>query len=160
MVPERSGKHEHDDVLDESLSRLAVTGPEFRGGLSNHGPMAAEAIIRLGRPDDVEPWLDSYLPQLEERPRPTARITDQTWREALGVQRRVADWEIYLRDQLAQDSWQRVLARWWPVLVPGTAAAATHGIIRASHAARSLAAAESGERVSELARGLAYWAAS
>ena len=48
-------------MLDEGLSRLAVTGPEFRGGLSNHGPMAAEALVRLGRADAVEHWLDGYL---------------------------------------------------------------------------------------------------
>jgi hypothetical protein len=53
-------------------------------------------------------------------------------------------------------------------LLPGVAAAATHGVIRTSHAARSLAAAEAAgrsdpdtaERRDELARGLAYWAAS
>ena len=50
-----------NEVLDEGLSRLAVTGPEFRGGLSNHGPMAAEALVRLGRADAVEHWLDGYL---------------------------------------------------------------------------------------------------
>ena len=147
------------DVLDESLARLAVTGPEFGGGLSNHGPMAAEAMIRLGRPDDVEPWLDRYIRRLEEPPRASDRITDQTWRDALGARRRVADWELYLWDQLAQQSWQQVLARWWPRLVPGLAANSTHGIIRTSHAARSLAASESSERLEELARGLAYWAA-
>jgi hypothetical protein len=147
------------DVLDESLARLAATGPEFGGGLSNHGPMAAEAMIRLGRPDDVEPWLGRYLRRLEEPPRATDRVTDATWRDALGAQRRVADWELYLRDQLAGQPWQQVLARWWPRLVPGLAANATHGIIRTSHAARSLAASESGERLDELARGLAYWAA-
>src|SRR5580693_3465685 len=80
IVSDHSGEHQCEDVLDESLSRLAATGPEFRGGLSNHGPMAAEAIIRLGRPDDVESWLDSYLRQLEKPPRPTVRITDRTWR--------------------------------------------------------------------------------
>jgi hypothetical protein len=148
------------DVLDESLSRLSVTGPEFRGGLSNHGPMAAEAMIRLGRPGDVEGWLDAYLGRLEPAPRSTGRITDLTWRDALGEPRRVADWELYLRDQLAEEPWPQVLARWWPRLVPGLAAAATHGIIRTSHAARSLAVAQTPERVAELARGLAYWAAS
>jgi hypothetical protein len=149
-----------EDVLDESLSRLAVTGPEFRGGLSNHGPMAAEALVRLGRAGDVESWLDGYLRRLEEAPGATGRITDRTWRAALGVPSRVADWEGYLRDQLAEEPWQQVLARWWARLLPGVAAAATHGIIRTSHAARSLAQAPSQERLAELARGLAYWASS
>jgi hypothetical protein len=159
MMSDSSETRRDREVLDESLARLAATGPEFGGGLSNHGPMAAEAMIRLGRPDDVEPWLDRYIRRLEEPPRPADRITDQTWRDALGVRRRVADWELYLRDQLADQPWQQALARWWPRLVPGLAANATHGIIRTSHAARSLAAAESSERLDELARGLAYWAA-
>jgi hypothetical protein len=151
------------DVLDEGLSRLAATGPEFRGGLSNHGPMAAEALVRLGRADAVEHWLDGYLKHLEEAPRPGDPVTDATWRDALGKLNRVADWEAYVRAQLAEEPWRDVLARWWPRLLPGVAAAATHGIIRTSHAARSLASAgEAGdaERRAELARALAYWAAS
>src|ERR1700691_4833407 len=160
MMLDRNEAHRDEHVLDESLNRLAATGPEFGGGLSNHGPMGAEALIRLGRPDDVEPWLDRYIRGLEEPPRATDRITDETWREALGVPRRVGDWELYLRDQLADEGWQTVLARWWPQLTPGLAASATHGIIRTSHAVRSLAAAQTSERVAELARGLAYWAAT
>ena len=148
------------EALDESLARLAVTGPEFRGGLSNHGPMGAEAMIRLGRPDEVEPWLDGYLTMLEDASGTTGRISDQDWREALGVPQRVGDWELYLRDQLASEPWQQVLARWWPRLMPGVAASATHGVIRSSHAARSLAVHQSAERLAELARGLAYWAAT
>lgn len=152
-----------NDVLDEGLSRLAATGPEFRGGLSNHGPMATEALVRLGRADAVEQWLDGYLRRLEDAPKPGDRVTDATWRDALGKLNRVADWEAYLRTQLAEEPWRDVLARWWPRLLPGVAAAATHGIIRTSHAARSLASAgEAGdaERSNELARALAYWAAS
>jgi hypothetical protein len=152
-----------NEVLDEGLSRLAATGPEFRGGLSNHGPMATEALVRLGRADAVEHWLDGYLKRLEDAPKPSDRVTDATWREALGKLNRVADWEVYLRAQLAEEPWRDVLARWWPRLLPGVAAAATHGIIRTSHAARSLASAgEAGDaaRSDELARALAYWAAS
>jgi len=161
-----------NDVLDEGLTRLAATGPEFRGGLSNHGPMAAEALVRLGRSDAVEHWLDGYLPQLEPAPSPSDRITDQAWPDALGKYDRVADWTEYFRDQLKDDPWRDVLARWWPRLLPGVAAAATHGIIRTSHAARSLAAAEAtetagtpasgvtGPRLDELANAFAYWAAS
>jgi Questin oxidase-like len=148
------------DVLDEGLRRIARTGPEFGGGLSNHAPMAAEALVRLGHADTVQPWLDGYLRRLHEAPRPGDRITDQTWRDALGDPRRVADWEVYIRDQMGEQGWREVLAQWWPRLVPGLAAAGTHGVIRTSHAARSLAAADTAERRAELARGLAYWAAS
>jgi hypothetical protein len=147
-------------VLDEGLSRLAATGPEFRGGLSNHGPMASEALVRLGRADAVESWLDGYLPRLDDAPKPSLRVTGETWREALGQLDRVADWQAYFRAQLSEDPWPDVLARWWPRLLPGVAAAATHGVIRTAHAARSLAAADTAQRQGELARGLAYWAAS
>jgi questin oxidase-like protein len=153
-----------DDVLNESLSRLAVTGPEFGGGLSNHGPMAAEALVRLGRADDVGSWLDGYIKRLDEAPRPSDRITGENWRAALGDPRRVADWEAYFRAEMVEAGWHDVLNRWWPRLVPGLAAGATHGIIRTSHAARSLADADTAgadiaERRGELARGLGYWAA-
>src|SRR5580693_10478975 len=118
MMSTHNDAHRGEHVLDESLSRLAVTGPEFGGGLSNHGAMGAEALVRLGRSDDVEPWLDGYIRELEEPPRATYRITDETWRDALGVPQRVTDWELYLRDQLAGEPWQTVLARWWPRLAP------------------------------------------
>ena len=65
-----------NEALDEGLSRLAATGPEFRGGLSNHGPMAAEAMVRLGRAGAVAGWLDGYLGRLEAaRPPATASPT-------------------------------------------------------------------------------------
>jgi hypothetical protein len=35
-------------TLDEAYERLHVTGPEFDGFLSNHGPMAAKAMVRHG----------------------------------------------------------------------------------------------------------------
>ena len=86
-----------NEVLDEGLARLASTGPEFRGGLSNHGPMATEAMVRLGRADAIERWLDGYLRKLDDPPAPSDRITDQTWRESLGSINRVADWDQYFR---------------------------------------------------------------
>lgn len=148
------------EVLDEGLSRIAHTGPEFGGGLSNHAPMAAEALVRLGHSGEVGHWLDDYLRRLDEAPAASEPITAQTWRDALGQLRRVADWEVYFRDQMSDEPWRDVLARWWPRLLPGVAAAATHGVIRTSHAARSLGATDTAQRRGELARGLAYWAAS
>ena len=147
------------DVLDEALTRLASTGPEFGRGLSNHGPMAAEALVALGRSDEVEPWLDGHLTRLDDTPARVTPITDDSWRIALGDPRRVTDWTEYLRRQLDAEPWQQVLARWWPRLLPGIAAGATHGVIRTAHAVRSLTSATGPARHQELARGLAYWAA-
>ena len=38
-------------TLDEAYERLHVTGPEFEGYLSNHGPMVVEAMVRGGHGD-------------------------------------------------------------------------------------------------------------
>jgi hypothetical protein len=53
-----------DDVLVDALDRLHDTGPEFDGFLANHGPMAAEALIRIGGSDAVADWVDGYLHRL------------------------------------------------------------------------------------------------
>lgn len=35
-------------------------------------------------------------------------------------------------------SWRDLLLQWWPRVLPGLAASATHGVIRTAHAVRSL----------------------
>ena len=146
-------------VLDEAYQRLHATGPEFDGWLSNHGPMVAEAMARRGQADDVQRWLDFYVRRLEEFPRGTGPIGTR-WREALGDPRRVADWTAYFRQEVASQPWQEVLNTWWPRLLPGLVAAATHGVIRTGHAVAALLTdGESPDHLAELAHGLAYWAA-
>lgn len=148
-----------DGLLDATYERLAKTGPEFGGGLSNHGPMAAEALLRLGRGNEVEEWVSGYLRNLEGAPRPRQRIRETNWRNALGDVRRVADWEAFLLNELRDAPWPAVLHRWWARLLPGISAGATHGVIRTAHAVRSLNDGETPQRIEEFARGLAYWAA-
>jgi len=146
-------------TLDEAYRRLHATGPEFEGWLSNHGPMAAEAMVRRGHPDRVRRWLDGYMRRLEEFPRGYGPI-GTSWQEALGDPRRVADWTSYFRREVSEQPWRQVLGTWWPRLLPGVAAAATHGVIRVGHAVRALT--EDGadaDHLTELAHGLAYWAA-
>ena len=70
-------------TLDEAYQRLHATGPEFDGWLSNHGPMAAEAMVRRGQADRVHRWLDGYMARLEEFPRGSGPI-GSGWQEALG----------------------------------------------------------------------------
>ncbi|WP_067178132.1 questin oxidase family protein [Microtetraspora niveoalba] len=145
------------DQLDEAFTRLAPTGPEFRGGLSNHGPMVAEALVRLGAADAIPGWVSGYLPRLEDGPRGGERIAD--WRAALGRWHRIGDWTDYFTERLAEAPWREVLAEWWPRLTPGMAAGATHGVIRTAQAVRALAERETPPRLAELARALAYWSA-
>ncbi|ACZ89370.1 questin oxidase family protein [Streptosporangium roseum] len=145
------------EVLDGALERFAGTGPEFGGGLSSHGPMAAEALVGLGRADAVERWVDGYLPRLGPEPERTAPIGD--WREALGDFRRVTDWSDYFAHRFEEAPWPDVVSEWWPRLVPGLAAGATHGIIRAAHAVRAVADRPGPVRLAELAHALGYWAA-
>jgi hypothetical protein len=146
-------------TLDEAYERLHATGPEFNGWLSNHGPMAAEAMVRRGHADRVHRWLDGYMARLEEFPRGSGPI-GSGWQEALGDPRRIADWTGHFRREVSEQPWRQVLGTWWPRLLPGVAAAATHGVIRVGHAVRALTRdGEDAEHLAELAHGLAYWAA-
>jgi Questin oxidase-like len=146
-------------TLDEAYQRLHATGPEFDGWLSNHGPMAAEAMVRRGHAGQVHRWLDVYMRRLEEFPRGTGPIGSE-WQDALGDPRRIADWTVYFRREVSGQSWRQALETWWPRLLPGVAAAATHGVIRVGHAVRALMDdGEDADHLAELAHGLAYWAA-
>ncbi|RQX14672.1 hypothetical protein DDE19_22590 [Micromonospora ureilytica] len=146
-----------DGILDEAYERLHRTGPEFQGWLSNHGPMAVEALVRHGHPHRVHRWLDDYLGRLDELPRGLHPIDD--WRSALGDVKRAGDWLAYFDRQLREHPWRAVLGTWWPRLLPGIAAGATHGVIRVGHAVRALDLdGENRQRLTELGQALGYWA--
>jgi hypothetical protein len=144
---------------DEALERFHSTGPEREGWLSNHGPMVIEALARLGRADRVHRWSDRYLSRLDDVPRGIDPIDGRAWRDPLGDPVRTGDWIKFFVVEAEQESWQALLVRWWPRLLPGIAAGATHGVIRVGHAVRSLRALETQARRRELAHALAYWAA-
>ncbi|MFJ8696009.1 questin oxidase family protein [Streptomyces roseolilacinus] len=147
-------------TLDEALERLHACGPERQGWLSNHAPMAVEALVRHGRAPYVHRWLDAYRDRLEEMPAPRARVTRDNWREALGDPARIADWAGYFERETSGRPWREVLAEWWPRLLPGIAGGATHPVIRVGHAVRTLLTTEeTAPRVTELAHALGYWAA-
>jgi hypothetical protein len=152
-----------DDRLDDAYLRMHHAGPEWgEDRLTNHGPMAVETLIRRGHGDRVTMWIDRYLTRLDDLPTASAAISDATWREALGDGRRIADWTAYFGRQVDERPWRDVLALWWPRLLPGIVAGATHGVIRVGHAVRALLGDDgdgSGPGVAELAHGLAFWAA-
>ncbi|MBI3450942.1 MAG: DUF4243 domain-containing protein, partial [Acidobacteria bacterium] len=150
---------EQEDAMDEALEILASTGPEYGGGLANHGPMAAEALTALGRPAAVKPWLEGYRRRLDVHPDARNPVAADAWRETLGVYNRVGDFIALFDRELAERPWPAVLDTWSARLAPGIVGAAMHGVIRTGHAARSLAAKETPARRHELAEGLGYWAA-
>jgi hypothetical protein len=148
------------DPIDEAYSIFAHSGPEFGGGLSNHGPMASEAIAAMERPDAILKWASRYAARLESHPSPSARIPEADWREALGKEKRVGDWIAFFDESLKEAPWRVVLDKWVARLAPGIAAAAFHGVLRTAHAARALGDRENSIRIRELAEGLGYWAAT
>ena len=72
------------DTLLDALERLQGTGPEFDGFLANHGPMAAEALTRIGGAAVVPRWVDHYLPRLDAAPEVIKGIGDHDWPRAPG----------------------------------------------------------------------------
>jgi hypothetical protein len=155
--------HVVNEAFLGALERLRGTGFEFEGYLSNHGPMASDALVELGASDTVLAWVDLYRVRLDAEPEPGEPIIeeDDAWRGALGDFTRVSDWTEFFRRALSEGAWDDVLTRWWPRLVPGLAAAATHGLIRTAHAVRAISRAESVDDLllRELAHGLGYWSA-
>jgi hypothetical protein len=148
-----------DGILDEALERLRGTGPERDGWLSNHAPMAAEVMVRQGHAGEVHHWIDDYADRLEDAPRGISPIEREEWRDPLGDPVRTGDWIAYFEREMREEPWRDMLVRWWPRLLPGIAAGATHGVIRVGHAVHALLDEETEPRVVELSHGLAYWAA-
>lgn len=150
-----------EDVLDQALDALHETDDEFDeppfAGLSNHGPMAVEALLAMGQLEAVPAFLAAYGPKL--RPRTEGRpIAPEARHAALGDPARAADWVATYAAMLERESPAVVVARELPVLADGAVAAALHGLIRTGHALRSLARLDTPTRRRELAHGLGHWA--
>lgn len=146
-------------TIDEMLDLLSFAGAEMVNGNANHGPMASEALFYLGRDDAVLPWVDEYKKRLMYRPSPSLAIPPEGWREYMGVRERLGDWVQFFENELSETPWQEVVRQWIPRLAPAVMAAATHGLIRTSHAVRMLSSGETPQRRYELAQGLGFWAA-
>jgi hypothetical protein len=146
--------------LDRLLDQLAPFGPELSNGLTNHAPMVVECLCAFGRTDEADTWLASYRDLLLPSPPATQPIATAAYDAALGHATRYPDWALLFASEIAADGPPAVLRRWLPRLLPGLSGAATHGVIRLGHAARSLSFADTPARRHELAAALAYWAST
>lgn len=148
------------DAVNTALDRLRGTGFYIGDFFANHGPMAAEALAKLGYCDDVDGWVGANIAHRDHRPLPKPSEPIGDWRVALGDRDRGGDWVQLFRRELAEAPWRDVLRTWCPRLLPGCAGSLTHGLIRTAHAVRSLREPDgpSELQIDELARALAFWA--
>jgi hypothetical protein len=121
--------------LNDALDTFLDTDASYGGGLSNHGPMAAEALVHLGVPQWIGPFVDRYRPRLDG-PGTESTPAPEQWR----------DW---LRQRLSS-------------LVAAPESQAGHGLLRVAHAVGGLERAEiDGSPVSvslrELGAAVSYW---
>src|SRR3954468_3777511 len=156
-IPSRAPAAE--DSLDEALALVSPRGPEFGGGLSNHGPMACEALVALGRPESAVPFAARYGRRLDAHPSERQRLSEAELRGAFGDPGRVGDLIAFFAREIEERGSKETIRRFVPRLLPGLCAAGFHGLIRTGHAARSLQRSQTAIRGDELAEGLGYWAA-
>lgn len=144
---------------DEALERLHHTGPEFEGWLSNHGPMAVEALARRAASEAIHSWTDRYVDRLDDAPVARFPVGPQDWHHDFGNAVLLGEWRDFFLTEVAERGWAETVATWWPRLLPGIASGATHGVIRLGHAIQATMAEATGPRVAEIAHALGYWAA-
>lgn len=139
-------------TLSELLDRQRSYHPEYRGGLSNHLPMALVALARMGAPAErLRVYARLYERRLEPAPPEGEVLAGAGWQRHLGQRARYADVLATLREGTAEAGWPAVLREALPVLMPGCAAAAFHPLIRLGFAVEA-------EASGEIAVALAYWA--
>ena len=72
---------------------------------------------------------------------------------------RLGNWCAFFAQRVHLEPWTELLNRWWPRLLPGAFAAASHGLIRTGHIVRALRDEVTAPRPEELGQVLGYWAA-
>lgn len=123
-------------TYDDALRQFLATRGTYGGGLSNHGPMATEALDHMGAAEWIDPFVAAYAPRLEPRTPPPERGGD----------------------------WRRLLDEFLPDLVGSAAAGAGHCLLRTAHAVRGIERAEAdghvpAVRIDELRSALVRWRA-
>ncbi len=147
--------------MAELESALATLRDHDRPEFSTHGPMAVEALECLGLAHLAPAWARAYRVEQGLAPIPLeAPLSDAELESSLGDEGKRGAWIARMDRELEENPWQDVARRWLPRLVPAASCDAAHGLIRVSHALRSLGRSETPERVHELAEAIAYWASA
>jgi hypothetical protein len=139
-------------VLAKLLTEAEIYGPEYRGGLANHLPMALVALDQMGAtPSRLNGYVRSHTSWLEKLPE-RGGVAPGAWPFRKANRDAFVDLRADFRQRIARDGWETVLRAALPDLARGLSAAAFHGLIRT-------AMGVVGRHDGEIASGLAYWAA-
>ncbi|MFG6412540.1 questin oxidase family protein [Roseateles sp. DC23W] len=123
----------------------------YRGQMSNHLPMAQQALLELGASEPrLLAWTERHETFLE--PRDCSRPARVDPARDLGRPGSDAGWREHFLARIASLGAGAALREALALLLPGAGAIAFHGLIRTGHA---VLAGHDGE----LAAGLAHWAA-
>ena len=139
-------------TLKTLLDEGARFDAEYRGGLSNHLPMALLALQRLGADEArLAAFAATYSTRLAPAPAAVEWPAGEAWTSRLGER---AAWPAYrslFAEWLSYELPAQVFEQVLPQLMAGCGAGAFHGLIRSAYAAQS-------GHDGELADALAYWA--
>jgi hypothetical protein len=141
--------------LDATLARAREDSAEFPYCLSNHGPMIAIALDRLGASSArVAQWFEGYREAngLVAPPPAVEPIVEGNWEAALGSRAREADYRVFFTGETRRLGLADATRRYLPRLVPGVAGSALHPLMRLAYATLKDDAEEAGA-------ALGYWAA-
>jgi hypothetical protein len=137
------------DACRTLLLQSRSHAPLYGNRLANHLPMALLALDRLGADGDtLRRFADGYAQRLLPAP-PCASALDP--HDYLGSSGDYPRFLRFFQERIREAGVEAVLHDWVPVLMPGLAASAFHGMIRLAYAI------ESGLE-DEIALALAYWA--
>lgn len=138
--------------LNALLDAGAGFDAEYRGGLSDHRPMALVALQALGADDArLAAFAAAYETHLQPAPPDEPWPAGDAWPGRFGERSAWPAYRDLFRDWIAHEGADAVLEQTLPQLMPGCAAAAFHGLLRTAYAVVA-------GHADELADGLAYWA--
>jgi hypothetical protein len=140
-------------ALQSLLDQYQHLPPEYGDSLSNHLPMALQALHNLGADEQrLHNFAASYVTRFRPWPHAGTGQVKQQWQSLRGDISAFSDLRTTFMANLQRHGTEVTLQMLLPDLWPGVAAAAFHGLIRTAHASQA-------GHADELASGLAYWAA-
>jgi hypothetical protein len=140
----------HADLatLHALLDAGVAYAPTYGGRLSNHLPMAQQALHDLGaNAERMQAWTAAHATHLE----PSSQAL-HAGAPVLGEPDSEPAWRVHFTALIAARGDAEALRDGLPMLLPGVGAIAFHGLIRTAHA-------QLAGHPGELAAGLAHWAA-